>query len=249
MTVRFGALLAFIAAWYLVVKSGLVAAYLVPPPDIVAWNLFDMIRTSVLIDHVGTTLSEAFIGYVLGSVVGIAAGLLLAAFPRVGRVLEPFVTMFNAVPRYALAPLFVIWFGFGQPSKIALVFAIVVFVVLVNTWQGGRQLDADIVTISRLLGASRWEIIVHVMVPSVVPWAVAGMRLSIAYALGGAVVGELFAGQKGVGYLIAAASGTLNLGVVFAGIVVIMIVAWLADVASTWTENRILRWRPTVPLG
>jgi NitT/TauT family transport system permease protein len=240
---------AFILIWREIVNQKIVPEYLISRPEAVWKNLSELVTNGALTKHILATFREALGGYVLGTVVGVIIGLTFAALPALGKVLEPFVTMFNAVPRYALAPLFLIWFGFGSASKIALVFAIVVFVLLVNTWQGARNVDPEIVTISRLLGASRTQIILKVIFPSTFPWIIAGMRLSIAYALGGAVVGELFSSQEGIGYLIAAGSGVLNMGLVFAGVVVVMMIAWLADNVSTWAEDRILRWRPSVPIG
>jgi NitT/TauT family transport system permease protein len=241
--IRLLILAALIGAWQGAVSTGLLPEFEASSPSAV-WNaLVQQIGNGTLLTDIGVTLKEAALGFLLGIAVGVPLGFAFATFPRVGDILEPFITMLNALPRLALAPLYLLWFGFGSGSHIALVFSIVVFIMLVNTIEGARSQDPDIMTLSLILGATRMQTIRKVMLPATAPWIVAGMRLSTAYALSGAVVGEMFSGNGGIGHTIVAASGFFDLGVVFAGIVMIMLVAWLFDLLGKQIERRALHWR------
>jgi len=173
-------------------------------------------------------------------VVGFALGLMR----RVTRVVAPFITMMNSMPRIALAPLFVLWFGIGITSKVVLVFSLVVFIALTNTLAGTQAVDADHLRLAKLLGARKSDIIRKIVLPSTVPWIFAAMRLSFAFALAGAVVGEMFLGQRGLGYLIVAGSGVFNIAQIFAALIITVFLAYLLDLSAGVLERRILRWRP-----
>jgi NitT/TauT family transport system permease protein len=241
-------LVAAIGLWQLSVDQGWVGRYIASTPSAV-WSTLSHLSTSGnLFSNVGVTLYESSVGFVIGVVGGVLIGFVLGLWPLAHEVVRPFITMLNTLPRIALAPLFLLWFGIGGESKIALVVSLVVFIVLINTLEGTANLDADIVALSRLLGAGRTKLAIKVILPSTLPWIVAGMRLSIAYAISGAVVGEMFAGQSGIGYLIQAGSGTFNVPEIFAALVTIMIVAWIIDSLGRWAERRVVRWRPKVDL-
>ncbi|HEY1622650.1 MAG TPA: ABC transporter permease [Streptosporangiaceae bacterium] len=241
-------LVAAIGLWQLSVDQGWVGRYIASTPSAV-WSTLSHLSTSGnLFSNVGVTLYESSVGFVIGVVGGVLIGFVLGLWPLAHEVVRPFIMMLNTLPRIALAPLFLLWFGIGGESKIALVVSLVVFIVLINTLEGTANLDADIVALSRLLGAGRTKLAIKVILPSTLPWIVAGMRLSIAYAISGAVVGEMFAGQSGIGYLIQAGSGTFNVPEIFAALVTIMIVAWIIDSLGRWAERRVVRWRPKVDL-
>jgi len=244
--IRLLILAALLGAWQGAVATGLLPEFEASSPSAVWHALTQEIGNGTLLTDISITLKEAALGFLLGVAVGVPIGFAFAAFPRVGDILDPFVTMLNALPRLALAPLYLLWFGFGSGSHIALVFSVVVFIMIVNTVGGARAQDPDIMTLSQILGATRLQMIRKVMLPATAPWIVAGMRLSTAYALSGAVVGEMFSGNGGIGHTIVAASGFFDLGVVFADLVVIMLVAWLFDLLEKQIERRALRWRTPV---
>lgn len=242
---RAGGVVLLVAAWDLVVRLGLVDRLFLPPPSAVAESFRDLAQTG-LIDHVSATLSSAFAGFLLGTVVGVVLGVMLGILPRVNEVVAPFMTMMNAMPRIALAPLFVLYFGIGAKSHIALVFSLVVFIVLTNTIAGTQSVDREYIVLARLLNASRTEIVRKVVIPTTVPWIVAAMRLSWAYALAGAVVGEMFLGQQGLGYLISAGSGVFNIALIFTALAITVIIAWVFDNLIRLAERKLLRWRPAL---
>lgn len=242
-------LAAFLVTWQLMVDHHVLTELSVSKPTAIWDELVTLYRGGQIWSNVGVTLEETVLGYIAGVVVGIALGFGLAFTPRLLAVLNPFITVLNSLPRFALGPLFILWFGIGLESKVALVFSLVVFIVFTNTAAGARAVDGDVLTVSRLLGASRWDIVRKVMLPSTFPWTVAGMRLSIAYAVAGAVVGEMFASQKGIGNWIVAGSGVFNTAEIFAGLIVIAVIAAVIDLIGRLVERRVLRWRPEVEMG
>jgi NitT/TauT family transport system permease protein len=237
-----------LAAWELVSRAGLVGREFLPTPEEVVESLRNLAETGLL-NHVTATLSSAFAGFFLGTAVGVVLGVLLGLLPRVNEITAPFIAMMNATPRIALAPLFVLWFGIGSASHIALVFSLVVFIVLTNTIAGTQSVDKDHLILTRLLGGTRAETVRKIVIPATIPWIIAAMRLSWAYALAGAVVGEMFLGQEGLGYLISAGSGVFNIAQIFAALAITVAIAWVVDNLIRLAERRILRWRPSVAEG
>jgi NitT/TauT family transport system permease protein len=237
-----------IVIWDVVVRLGLIEATFLPSPDRVVESFRNLAETG-LINHVAATLWSAIAGFALGTVVGVVLGVLLGLLPRVNEITAPFIAMMNAMPRIALAPLFVLWFGIGAASHIALVFSLVIFIILTNTIAGTQSVDRDHLVLARLLGATRAETIRKIVLPATVPWIIAAMRLAWAYALAGAVVGEMFLGQEGLGYLITAGSGVFNIAQIFAALAITVAIAWVVDNLIRLGERRILRWRPSVAEG
>jgi NitT/TauT family transport system permease protein len=245
---RAAILVLMVLLWEAVVASGWVGEFAISRPWKVWREISQLSGSGTLVRHVAITLFEATVGFGLAVVVGVSIGFALSLFGRAREIIEPFITMLNSLPRIALAPLFLIWFGFESESKIALVFTVVLFPIMINTLAGVRGIDPDIVTVSRLLGASPTQMVRNVVLPSTLPWIIAGMRLGLALALVGAVVGEMFAGQGGIGYLIAASSGQFNIAAIFAGLVTIMLIAYVLELGSRALERRLLRWREDVRL-
>ena len=157
------------------------------------------------------------------------------------------MTALNSLPRVALAPLFILWFGIGLTSKVVLAFSLVVFILLVNTHAGARNVDQDLVIITRLLGATRRQLTMKVILPASIPWIFAGLRLGLAYALIGAVVGEVIVAQAGLGFLIASAAGVFNTTGVFSALIILMLIAMLLSEVMKVAERKLLRWRPQIP--
>lgn len=242
-------LAAFLIAWQIAVDHHVLTDLSVSKPTAIWSELVKLYKTGGLWSNIGVTLEETVLGYIAGVAAGITLGFGLAFMPRLLGVLNPYITILNSLPRFALGPLFILWFGIGLMSKVALVFSLVVFIVFTNTAAGARSVDSDVLIVSRLLGASRWDIVRKVMLPSTFPWTVAGMRLSIAYAVAGAVVGEMFASQEGVGNWIVAGSGVFNTAEIFAGLIVIALIAAVIDLIGRVIENRVLKWRPEVEMG
>ena len=174
---------------------------------------------------------------------GIVLGFALARAPFAARVLDPFIKMLNAVPRVVLAPLFLVWFGLGIWSKVALAVTLVFFVMFFNTYQGVRDADRVVVDSVRMMGASERQLVRHVLVPSALTWIFSSLQTSLGFAMVGAVVGEYLGAARGLGYVISQAEGTFDTTGVFAGMTVLSIVVVIASSAVTRLERYLLRWK------
>lgn len=193
--------------------------------------------------HLAATLSAASSGYIIGSLTGIASGLLLGLSPRLERILSPFVTALYSLPKVALAPFFVIFLGIGVESKIALVSVTVYFLLLYNTLDGLHDLERSWSSAYRIMGAKHSEIIRHVLLPGIMPWIFSGLRIAVRYSFTAAVLGELIAGNEGIGFLIESSAGNYNSAGIFAGVFVLVICSVTATQFITRAETIVLHWR------
>jgi NitT/TauT family transport system permease protein len=193
--------------------------------------------------HLATTLEESLLGLTVGAVLGISLGFGFARSPMVARVFDPYIKMLNAVPRVVLAPLFLLWFGLGIWSKVALAVTLVFFVMFFNTYQGVRDADTVLIDNVRMLGASERQLVRHVLVPSALTWIFSSLQTSLGFAMVGAVVGEYLGATRGLGYVIAQAEGTFDTTGVFAGMTVLGVVVVIVSAGVSRLERWLLRWK------
>jgi NitT/TauT family transport system permease protein len=231
-----------LAGWELAATT-VTTPFWVSQPSRVFDRLLSLAASGLLFWHVWATLQAALLGLALGGIVGVLLGLLLGAHPRVAAVLDPLLMGLNSLPRVALAPLFIIWFGIGLPSKVILAFSLVVFPVLINTYQGVRGVDRDLVEMLRTMQASSWQVARRVTIPSTLPWIFAGLRIGLGMSLIGAVVGELVGSSRGVGYYVEAAAANFDTTGVFAGLVILMILTVALSELMKLVEARLFRWK------
>jgi NitT/TauT family transport system permease protein len=239
---RLAIIIVGLAAWQF--SSGrLMKPFWISSPLLI-WNqLAEWIATGELWANVEVTLIETVLGFVFGAIGGIAFGLALGLNRRLAAVLDPFIVAFYSLPKIALAPLFILWFGVGLTSKVVLATFVVFFLVFYNTYAGTLAVEQELVDVLRLMGASRAQIIRKVILPSALIWIFTGMKSSVPYALIGAVVGEMMASNKGLGYLIQAAAGQYDTAGVFAALFVLMIIATGLHELLKQSERLMLRWR------
>lgn len=242
---QLGFFIAVLALWQLLIKLGVLNSFFVSNPISIAKELFTLYRQNEIWNNVRVTLEESLLGYVAGMVVGAALGFVLGLTPRIMAVLDPFVNLMNAVPRFALAPLFILWFGIGLSTKVVLSFTLVVIIAFVNTLEGSRSVNAEMLQMMKIFRASRWQQIRYVKLPSCAPWIAAAGRLSIGYAVGGAIVGELFASQAGLGYLLSLGQNLNNSSEEFAALVLVAAIAWILTIGAGFIEHKLTRWRTT----
>jgi NitT/TauT family transport system permease protein len=190
------------------------------------------------------TLTEALIGFGIGVVAGIVAGIALGRVRFLAEVFGPFIKVLNSIPRIVLGSIFIIWFGLGETSKSALAVVLVFFGVFFNAFQGAREVDRNLVANARILGASPRKVTTHVVLPSALTWIIASLHVAFGYALIGAIVGEFLGARHGLGLLISQSQGTFNPNGVFAAMLIIAIVALVAEGLITLLERRLLSWRP-----
>lgn len=232
-----------LVSWQAVVALGWVDPFFISSPAKIGSFLVRFVGSGEIWNNLWVTLWATLLGYVIGSVSGIAAGMLLARFERLDLLLNPFLTMLNSLPRVALAPLFLLWFGLGINSKVALSISLVFFILLINTRSGIKSVDTDIVTGSRLLGGNERQLFQKVILPATVPSIAAGLQLAVIYSLLGVVVGEMIASQAGLGQRIAFYSTQFNTAGVLGVLVVLAIIASTLNGITVAAERRLLRWQ------
>jgi NitT/TauT family transport system permease protein len=234
----------FLTLWEVSVRAGWVDSFFFSSPGEILLVLSRWSAEGRIFGNLALTLGEAALGYVIGVAVGTALGFAFAFLPRVAQVLDPFVSMMNAFPRLTLAPLFIVWFGFGMAPKVVLVALFIVFICFFNTYRGVKEIDQELLDRARLWGASRWPIARHIYLPASMSWIIAGLRASVGFALIGAVVGEYIGGDSGIGFLIERGQFLLRMREVLAGLTVLLAAAAVIDIALRQIESRSLRWRP-----
>jgi NitT/TauT family transport system permease protein len=195
--------------------------------------------------QVATTLEEAFLGFLIGVVLGVVFGVALGRVRLLSDVFAPYIKALNAMPRVVLGSIFIITIGYGIWSKVALAVVLVFFVVFFNAFQGVREVDRVLIANARILGASERQLSTHVILPSALSWILASLHTSFGFALVGAVVGEYLGAIHGIGLIIATAQATFNPNGVFAAMFILAVVALTAEVALTWLEGRLIKWRPS----
>jgi NitT/TauT family transport system permease protein len=236
---------ASIALWQWGVRARLLDPFFVSRPSDIAVRIAAWVVSGTIWKHLFTTLEEAFLGLLVGAAIGITLGFVLARSPLVARVCDPYITMLNAIPRVVLAPIFLLWFGLGIWSKVALAVTLVFFVMFFNTYQGVRDADRVLIDNARMLGASERQLVRHVLIPSALTWIFSSLHTSLGFALVGAVVGEYLGSARGLGYVISQAEGTFDTTGVFAGMVVLALVVVVVSMGVTRLERWLLRWKNT----
>jgi NitT/TauT family transport system permease protein len=194
--------------------------------------------------HVAVTLEETVLAFFIGVLMGVIGGFALGRSRTLAAVFGPYVRMGNAIPRVILGSIFVIWLGLGMASKVALGVTLTFFIVFFNAFQGVREVDPNLVNNARILGASPRQLSFDVMLPAALGWIISSLHTSFGFALVGAVVGEFLGATQGLGYLVATAQGAFNTNGVFAAMVIMSVVALIADASVTWLERRLTPWRP-----
>jgi NitT/TauT family transport system permease protein len=239
----------FLAAWESIVRVFEVPRFLVPAPSEVAQALGRGLFVSPdarngLWLHAGYTLLSAMIGLAIGSTCGILLGILISHSPTVESVLKPYIVALQSTPKVALAPLIVIWFGFGIESKIVVVALLTFFPLLVNSYAGFQSVDRDRIDLLRSVRASRWQIFHIVELPSALPYIFAGMEMAVVYALIGAIVAEFVGGRDGLGVLIMQMNYQLNIAGTFSVFVVLAVLGITLSALLGALRRRVLFWMP-----
>lgn len=244
LALRVGVLVAFVGLWWLAVEAQLVDPILAKSPAQV-WEVFGAaLGEGVVGPALWATVLATLLGFVLASVVGIVIGAALALLPMLSAVLDPFLDALNAMPRVALAPVFIIYFGIGTSAKVALAFSIVVFVLIFSTRAGIRSADPEVLRLSVMLDASKLQTFWKVLLPVSVPSIFAGLRLGLVYSFLGVVTSEIIASEEGIGTLIVKYAGAFEMEGVYAFLILLALVASVLNTAMAMLEKHILRWQP-----
>lgn len=242
----FAARAAFLAVilliWQGAVDSGLANAAFISTPAGVAQSLWHLFRDGEIFPDLGTTMLEIAIAFILSVVFGIASAVVLDRNDWLNRIVSPFLTAFNSMPRIALGPLFVLWFGIGIASKVVLAFSLGYFIMLLSTLGGLKNVDRDLLLMSRLFGASELRLFRHVRFPWALPGIFAGLKLTLIYCSAGAVIGEMIAARSGLGVLLQSFSGRFDVAGVLALILIVALLVMALTSVMDLVERRLLEW-------
>ncbi|MBN9061093.1 MAG: ABC transporter permease [Rhizobiales bacterium 65-9] len=234
---------AFCLAWDLYVRWTDAPSYLLPPPADVGAALIQSAASGELAHHLLYTLQNLILGYGAGALLGVAAGVALAKSPRLDRALGGPILFLQTAPKIALAPLFVIWFGLGLASKIALIISLVFFPVLVGTMVGLRSLDSRFADLARLLRLGVWRRLWLIELRAGLPDIFVGLRIGAVQAVVGAILGEWMSGRQGLGYLMTFASATYKTPLLFGAVVLTALLGIAVYQLVETAERRLLSWR------
>jgi len=240
---------AVVGGWEFVVRLFGVSAYVLPPPSSIVMALARGFNTPIgsregFLLHMGYTGAETVLGFLMGSLTGILLGTLLSQFQLLEKTLLPFIVGFQSMPKVAVAPLFLIWFGFGLESKVLIAALITFFPLLVNSLVGLHSVPEDRLDLMRVLSASRWQTFQMVQFPTALPFVFAGLELGVVYSLIGAIVGEFLGGERGLGVLIMQMNLVADIAGVFAALVILSSMGILLHVVIRRVERRVLFWAP-----
>ncbi|MGE2716323.1 ABC transporter permease [Mycolicibacterium litorale] len=234
--------LLFLAVWQ-IASGRWVDEFFLSKPSLIIARILELAQSGELWLHLRATLLETGIGLMIGLPLGVVLGITVATSKIVGRWIYPYVIAMYSLPRVALAPLFIVWFGLGLFSKVMMVVTMVVFVAFYNVYQGVKSIDQDLLDMVKSYRGSRWTMLRWVMLPSISAWMLTALRLGIGLGLIGAIIAELIGSSVGLGYYIKLSSNLFDTTGVFAGLFVVMIIAMLLEQVVALTERKVLRYR------
>lgn len=212
-------------------------------PSAIAMKFYVYSMDGSMLRNMGITASEAISGFIIGGIAGALFGILMGRSKRVSDLLDPFVTAFYSVPKIALAPLFIMWFGIGFPMRVYYTSLIVFFLVFMNTYTGVRNVSPELITVFKLMGAREKQLIKVVILPSVITWVFAGLRLSVPYSMIGAIVAEMLAANQGLGYMLERSASQFDTAGVFASLIGIVLLSLTLNLITRAIERSLMPWR------
>ena len=240
---RFGGLGSFIALWEIGARAGWLDPLFASSPSLIIEKLVQMIMDGSIWPHVIASAQIAGLGFGLSVLVGVPMGLVMGRSETVRATLEPFTIALNASPQVAFLPLLIIWLGIGLTSKVALVFLGSFIIMVINTEAGVTQVDKRLVETAHSFMANERQIMMKIILPSALPYIIAGMRLAVGRTLVMVVVAEIYASTKGLGYLIFQAGGLYDTAQVFVGVLVLATAGVLLNGLLRWLEKRLAPWQ------
>jgi NitT/TauT family transport system permease protein len=238
-----------IAGWQIGAETGFIDQFFFGSPTGIVIRLYDWALNGTAYGsfwlQIWVTIEESILGFIAGVGSGIFLGVLLGEIPYLAEVIGPYIKIVNALPRIVLGSIFVMWLGLGLQSKVMLAAVLVFFVVFFNAFQGVRSVDRNLIANARILGASRLQVVRHVVFPSALTWIIASLHVALGFSIIGAIVGEFLGSQRGLGLVIATAQNTFDANGVFGAMLVIGALALSAEALMARLEKHMLAWQPT----
>jgi NitT/TauT family transport system permease protein len=232
-----------VVAWQFISDHWDLTLYMSSPTDVWA-RIQDWAANGTLWQAIRVTLYEAVVGYALGAAAGAVLGFALGRIRWLGQLLDPLLLAAYAVPKIALAPLFVLWLGIGVKTKVGVAALLVFFLVFYNTYSGTKQIDERLCEQARIMGAGRWSVMFKLVIPQAAAWMFVGLSIALPMGITGAVVGEFISSTQGLGYLINNSTSTFDTAGVYAGLLLLMAIALVLNAILAIVERLFSRWRP-----
>ncbi len=233
---------AFVALWEWAVRAFGVPAFIAPAPSTIARSLRGGVRTGLYLDHFWATLSETLLGFVIAAGAGVVLGALVAQFRILERTIYPYLVALQTLPKIAVAPLIIVWFGFGMSSKVIIAATVAFFPVLVNVIVGLKTVDQSKLDLMRSLKATRWQTFRLVTFPNALPFVFAGLDIAVVFSVLGAIVGEFVGAQRGLGTLILQFNFSLDIAGVFAVLVLLALMGLALHLVMQAIQRRVIFW-------
>jgi NitT/TauT family transport system permease protein len=239
-----GAVFVVIAIWQAFWSAGKISPLFLSGPSAIAVQFWDTLRHGTLLADMAYSGRNFILGLALAAVAGVVLGVIIGWYRRIRFLFDPFLNALYATPRIAMIPMIIIWFGIGMWSKVFIVFMSAFFPILVNTVGGMRTIDADLLRAARAFCASDWQIFKTVAIPGSVPFILTGLRQGVALGLIGVVVGEMFGGSQGIGFMVMYGGQTFATDTLFVGVILIAFAGIVLTSIAERLERRFSRWRP-----
>lgn len=245
-------LVVLLGGWELGVRVFHVPKFLIPPVSDIAVALWRGLAASPFAKdslwyHSGVTVAEILLGFFVGSAIGLAIGVVVSQMPKLEAILEPYVSALQSLPKVAVAPIIVVWLGFGIGSKVAIICLLTFFPVLVTSIAGFKAVDPDRIDLLRSLSATPWQIFRKAKFPSALPYIFAGLNMAAAFAVVGAIVGEFVGAQAGLGVLIQQMEAQMDTGGSFSVFIVLSVIGIVLTAILRRIQQRVLHWMPQDP--
>lgn len=246
--IRWGLVMALLGAWELA-SGRIIDDFFVSKPSDIISTWWDWVRDGTLWYHASSTFVSAGLGFAVGGTAAIIVGYTLGGSRRLANIFEPFITSIYSMPKLALVPLFVLWFGIGRSLQVGIAALVVFFLMFYNTFYGIRDVDRTLVDSMRIMGGNRWDVAWRVRLPSALVWVVAGLKLSVPQCLVAVVVAEILASNRGLGHLVALNSGMFNTAGTFAALLTLLIIGIAIDRVVGRLTRRALIWKSNTQEG
>jgi len=248
LIIRILFIVCFITFWEFFAKNSTRVAFYTSYPSEILLDLIEFASSGELFLHAGITLKEAYLGLLYGSVIGVSTGVLLSQFPTVGKIFVPIISAVQGIPQLTLAPLYILWFGIGLKSKVSLAALMVFFNVFFSTYNAIKNIDQKLVESATLLGASKIQILYHIVIPTSMPWIMSGVRIGASVCMIGAIIGEYIGSAGGLGYMVTYASSFFQIKRVMSCISTLLVIGMLVSSILEMAERYLLRWRSEIDL-
>jgi NitT/TauT family transport system permease protein len=248
-TLRLGFIAALLVLWEVAVRALDVPAYLLPAPSSVGMALYRGISSGLYEEHVGITMAETMLGFMVGTVLALALGTAIALSRRFDYFMSPIIVMFQAMPKVALAPLIIVWFGLGLSSKVVNAALVCFFPLMINTIVGLRSAEEDRVSLMRSLSATPMQIFWMLRLPNAMPYIFAGLEIAMIFALIGAIVGEFVGAQAGLGMLIQSMNFSMDVAGQFSVLLILSVIGLILNVIVLAIRRRVIFWDPSNRAG